>query len=287
MTRVREAVRADGAALGEAEADAEDFADVAAPAPVGEVDGELQAAWDEEDLPRRDAQHAALRPRDEGPLLRHDEHVAVGVREAAVAHVGAGGVEVHGVARTARGVAQAAEGVHAVEKVDLPPRDRQGLPADAVRIERAERAREAPLRQAHELSVESRRSDLVKPEARVLRAARREWHAAHELRVQAVGRLSRRVLRARERAGEGLRFHRPAEAACGSGGVASSPLGRGALLRVVTRHGFVLQGFWLDAPERSAARSFAARTVASGRCDANPTAVSLWSSERRSRGACP
>ena len=90
---VGEAVGADGAEVGEAEGLAVVFADVAAGGLVEEIDVELDAARDDDELAGGNFEDAALGVEAEGALLGEDEHLAVGVVEEAVAHGGGGGVE--------------------------------------------------------------------------------------------------------------------------------------------------------------------------------------------------
>ena len=94
VARIGQAVGADRAEVGQAEAGAVVLADVAARRAVRQLDAEAHAARDDDDLLRLGVDHAELGDEALPALLRHDQHLAVGVVEDAVAHRAVGGVEV-------------------------------------------------------------------------------------------------------------------------------------------------------------------------------------------------
>jgi hypothetical protein len=86
IARVREAVAADDAEVGQPERRAVVLAHVAARLAVGQVDGEAHAARDHRDLGRRDVDQPELGRDLEPSVLGDDQKLAVGVVEVAVLH---------------------------------------------------------------------------------------------------------------------------------------------------------------------------------------------------------
>jgi hypothetical protein len=85
-----------------AEVGAEVLADVAARAAVRQLEPEAQAARDDDDLLRLGLDHAELGDEAMAAGLRHEQHLAVGVVEAAASHRPVGRVQVARRRRAAR-----------------------------------------------------------------------------------------------------------------------------------------------------------------------------------------
>ena len=67
--------------------------------------------------PRRSFDHAELGDKAGAALLRHDQHLAVGIVEAAVGHRAIGGIEMHRHADLRRHIAVAAERHDAFDEI--------------------------------------------------------------------------------------------------------------------------------------------------------------------------
>ena len=86
VARVGQAVGADRPALGQRERAAVVLAQIAAGRPARELDPDLHAARDDGDLAGLDVDDAELGPEPQLALLRHEQHLAVGVVEVLVLH---------------------------------------------------------------------------------------------------------------------------------------------------------------------------------------------------------
>ena len=142
------------------------------------------------------------------PLLRHDQQLAVGVVEEAAAHRPVRGVDVDRAAGAAGGIAVARHRHQAVDEIDRfgGARQRQRVPAQLVgrRRHAAERTDDPRLVDQAKRLVHRRRPDPVRPRPPVGAPRRRECRARQLLGVQAVRRALRRVAADRQRAGQRL-----------------------------------------------------------------------------------
>ncbi len=141
------------------------------------------------------------------PSLRHDQHLAVGIVEDALAHRAIGGVKVHGHAELRRDIAVAAERDHALDEVGGPLRDRHRAPAQLRRrrvdiVER--RAADETVVHARIGAMHHRGLDAVGPGAAVFRARHGERRAGNQLGVEPVRRPLRRIASDRQGAGHRL-----------------------------------------------------------------------------------
>ena len=162
--------------------------------------------------------------------LRHDQHFAVGVVEAAVGHRAVGGIDVHAHADLGGDVAVAAHGHHALDEVGRLFRNRDRAPAQLRRrridvVER--RAANEAIVDARVGPVHDRGLDAVGPGAPVLAARRSERGARDQFGVEAVRRTLRRIAADRQRAGHRLGLEMIAEA-----GLVSQRRGRARRLHV-------------------------------------------------------
>ena len=155
------------------------------------------------------ADPAELGAEGERTLLRHHQHLAVGIVEVIALHRLRDEVNVRGHSGLGVHVAAGGDGVHAGEEGERLLRDRHRSPAQlpygAVML--ARRRRGLPERQRgplEPLRMPYRRPDAVKPGALVAAARGGERRAGELLGVKAVGRPLRRVLAHGERARQRL-----------------------------------------------------------------------------------
>ena len=186
---------------------AEVLADVAARGAVDELDAEAHAARHDGDLLRLDVDEADLGREAEPPLLRHDQQLAVGVREEPIGHRPVRGVDVDAAAALRLGIAVAGHRDQALDEVRGLGRDRERIPAELVRRRDAcaEVAREEAVVDPLERLVQRGRADAIQPRAAVRVARRGERRAGDLLGVQPVRAALRRVLSDRQRAGRAPR----------------------------------------------------------------------------------
>ena len=226
VARVGQAVRADRAEVGQAEGAAVVLADVAAAAAVGQLEAEAHAARNDDDLLRLGVDDAELGDEAVPALLRHDQHLAVGVVEGAALHRAVGGVDVGGGAglRLRRRRCRPSSPGPATKSVGAVGH-RQRIPAQLVRRRRhgVELADDPAGVERLERLVHRRRPDPVQPGAAVVGARRGEGGAAQLLGVEAVGAALRRVAADRQRAFERLGGELVAEAGQVAVHVSSSP----------------------------------------------------------------
>ena len=215
IAHIGKAVGAERAELRQPQRDAVILADIAARRPVRQLDAKAQAARNDDDLAGRRLDDAELGDEARAAELRHDQHFAVGIVEAAIGHRAVGGIDVHAHADLRGDVAVAAHGHHALDKVGGLLRNRDRAPAQLRRrrvdvVER--RAANEAVVDARIGPVHDRGLDAIGPGAPVLAARRRERGARDQLGVQAVRRPLRRIAADRQRAGDCFRNEMIAEA---------------------------------------------------------------------------
>ena len=133
---IGEPVAADRPQVRKAERRAVVLADIPARIAVGKLDREAHAARDHGNLGRRDLEPAELGAKPQPALLRHDQKLAVGVVEIAVAHRPVRRVQVDAAALHRDGASVAAHRDPAVDEVDRRRGKRQRVPAQLVRRRR-------------------------------------------------------------------------------------------------------------------------------------------------------
>jgi hypothetical protein len=191
------------------------LADIAARRPVRQLDAEPQAARDHHNLPGRRFDHAQLGDKAGAALLRHDQHFAVGIVEAAIGHRAVGGVDVDCHADLGRHVAVAAERDDAGDEVGGLFRNRYRAPTqlrrrgvDIVKRRAADHAVvDARIGPMHDGGL-----DAIGPGAAILAARRRERGAGDQFGIEPVRRVLRRIPSDRQRAGHRFRDKVVAEA---------------------------------------------------------------------------
>ena len=119
VARIRKAVRADGAELGQAKLRTVVFADVASRGSGRQLDLEFHAARDHADLAGCDKEPPGLGEHQQRALLGHQHHLAVRIHEAAVGHRTAGAINVHCNAGLRGRVARAGHRHESVYKIQL------------------------------------------------------------------------------------------------------------------------------------------------------------------------
>ena len=147
--------------------------------------------------------HAKLGDEAGAALLRHDQHFAVGIVEAAIGHRAVGGVDVDRHADLRRHVAVAADRHDAFDEIGRLFRNRDRAPAQLRRrgVDVVERcAADQPVVDARIGPVHDRRLDTIGPGAAVFRARRRKRGARNQLGIKAVRRPLRRIAPDRQRA---------------------------------------------------------------------------------------
>ena len=150
-------------------------------------------------------------------LLRHDQHLAVGVVEVVVLHRLGGEIDVRRHAGLRVDVAGRRHGAHAREEGELLLRHRHRPPAQlpdraVVLAERMAPSSRGQRRLPEPLRVLHRGADAVEPGALVGAARRGEGRARELLGIEPVGRALRRVLADGQRARQRLRLEVVAEA---------------------------------------------------------------------------
>ncbi|MNM86767.1 hypothetical protein D3C81_989290 [compost metagenome] len=190
VARVGQAVGADHAQVGQLEQRAVVLADIAARLAVRQLHAETHAARDHDDLLRFHFQAAQLGHHQQAPLLRHDQHLAVGVVEEAVMHRLVGQVQVDAATGHRFRAAITGHRHDAVDKVGRHGRHGRRAPAHLVRRRRhfVKSAQPAARLQTAERLVHGGRADAVQPRAAVVGARRREGGARDLLGIQAIGR---------------------------------------------------------------------------------------------------
>jgi hypothetical protein len=179
------------------------LADIAARRAVGQADAEAQAARDHHDLAGGDVEAAEFGGELQAPLLRHHQHLAVGVPEDAL-HRAVGGVEMHRDALDGRTLGVGDEGDEAGDEIGGGVGQRQRVPAQPVGRGRGERAAEETALDAPIGRVIGRGADAVGPGAARGVARHGEGCAGNLLGIEAERRALRRVLADRQGAGERL-----------------------------------------------------------------------------------
>ena len=116
VARIREAVGADRAALRQGKRAAVILTEVAAGRPVSELDADLHAARDDRDLAWLDVDDAELGRKPQLALLRHEEHLAVGIVEILVRHRAGDEIDMRSHAGLRAGVPGRRDRAHAFEK---------------------------------------------------------------------------------------------------------------------------------------------------------------------------
>ena len=211
IARIGKAVGAERAELRQAEHRSVILADVAARGPVRQFDAEAQAARDDHDLAAGRLDHAELGDKARTALLRHDQHLAVGIVEAAVGHRSIGGIEMHRHADLRRHITVAAERHDAFDKIGRLARNGKRRPAQLRRrrlgfVER--RAADQPVLDARIRPVHHRGLDAVGPGAAIFGPRGGERRAGNLLGIEPERRPLRRVAAdrqcARDRFGQKL-----------------------------------------------------------------------------------
>ena len=134
VSGVRQAVRADGAQLGQGEVVAEELADPALDLAF-HIDRKLDASWDDEYFFGLYREFAIERPNKKGAGVRDDEEVAVRIIKRGFAHGGVGTVCIDGDALLQRRLTCAQQRHQPLNEVDRPfLHRRNGLPSQLVRV---------------------------------------------------------------------------------------------------------------------------------------------------------
>ncbi|MNL25840.1 hypothetical protein D3C87_1473360 [compost metagenome] len=190
ITRIGQPVRADYAEVRQLEQRAVVLADIAARGAVRQVDAEAHATRNHNDLLRFHRQPAHFRRQQQAALLRHDQHLAIGVVEVAVLHRLVGQVQVDAATGHRFRAAITGHRHDAVDKVGRHGRHGRRAPAHLVRRRRhfVKSAQPAARLQTAERLVHGGRADAVQPRAAVVGARRREGGARDLLGIQAIGR---------------------------------------------------------------------------------------------------
>ena len=216
VARLREALRADQPQLRQAERRAVVLAQIAARLLLEQLHLELDAARNDADLARCDAELSQLGEDQDLAELRDEHQLAVGVDEVASAHRAVGAVDVDRHAGLRRRLAAAGESYQFVQEIGRGVGNRQRIPAQPVgrRLDFVERPRaDRPVVDAPERCVHRRRTQPVEPGREVLGARRGERSSGNHLGIQALGRPLRGVLPDRQGAGHRLGAMNVAEAA--------------------------------------------------------------------------
>src|SRR5690554_90689 len=137
MPGIGQAVGAYGAELRQAQGGAEVLQHVAARGSVQQLDAEAHAARDDGNLAGLQVDQAQLCGQPQPTFLRHDQHLAVGVIEAALVHRTIGYVQADADAELVVAIAVARPGVHAIDEIGGYARDLHKVPAQAVGRHRA------------------------------------------------------------------------------------------------------------------------------------------------------
>ena len=147
IARVGEAVRADGAEVGQSHRRPEALADVAARLTVRQLDPEAQPPGNQQHFLRCGLQDPELGRDAQPPELRHDEELAVGIVEEPIAHGAVGEVPVNAAARVRVRRAGTTERQQAIDEIGRLPRNGGWAPAQRIRRhrERLEASREPPV----------------------------------------------------------------------------------------------------------------------------------------------
>ena len=110
---IGEAIGADRATLGQREGATIILAHVAARGSIGQLDPKRNAARDDDDFTGLGQDDAHLGHEAQPPLLRHDQHLAIGVPEHLVGHRAGSDVDVRRHPRLRAGITRRRDGVHA------------------------------------------------------------------------------------------------------------------------------------------------------------------------------
>ena len=215
VARIGEPVGTDRTEIRQAQRRAEVLAYVAARRSVRQLDAEAQAARHHGDLERRDVEHAELGGQSQPSLLRHDEQLAVGVVEEALA-ASIGWRRTSGCrSRCADRASRCRPGWRARRRSRSAPGGwAAGSSAGGwARRRLVEAAAEVPGVDLAEAAVHRRRPDAVQPAAPVGVARRGEGGAGELLRIQPVGAALRGVAPLRQRSRQRLGGEVVAEAA--------------------------------------------------------------------------
>ena len=207
-----QAVAADRPEFWQAERCTVVLGDIAARRAVGQRDGKRQAARQQRDLARRDLQAAEFGADLEPTLLRHQQHLGVGIDQRAPVHRGVGGVDQHAQPGLGLDIAVGHDAGQAIDEVDRcaawdGPRHGEGRPAQRVgRNRHAAGSAAGPQRLFASLVAPGHHRGLapVEPAAPVLSPRRGEGAARDLLCVQAMGDALRAVAALRQRAGNSL-----------------------------------------------------------------------------------
>ncbi len=206
VARIGQAVGADRPQAGQLEGTAIVFADIAARrlGAASEPDLELDPARDDGDLARSHLQRAQFGAQRERALLRHDQQLAIGVVEEALAHVAVEGVDVHAATGLRRGIAIDGDRHQPSEEVAGGVGQRARVPAHLVGVGgRLARWRRIPLTWLEWTigALRHRGANAVQPAAQVMAARGGERRAGQLFGIEAVGAALGCVLALRQGAG--------------------------------------------------------------------------------------
>ena len=216
IARVGEAVGADRPAVRQRQRAAVVLAHVGARRSVDQFAAEDHAAGNDADFAGLDLDDAELGAEAQLVLLRHDQHLAIGIEEVLALHRLGDQQHVRRHAGLRLGIARRGDGVHAGDEGEPLLRDRRRTPAQlpdrqfgVVALGRG--ADRAPVDLLEAGGVPDRRANAVKPGPLVGRLRRRERRAGNLLGIEAVAHLLRRVPPDRQRTRQRLRFEGVAE----------------------------------------------------------------------------
>src|SRR4029079_6435594 len=205
----------DRAALGQRERTAVVLAHIAARGSLYQLDPKLDPARDDGNLARFDLDDAELGCEAQLSLLRHEQHLAIGIVEILLDHGARDEIDMRAHSRLASGIARNRHGVHALDEREFLGWDWDGVPAHRrnryVDFCRRSRAPEADAGLLEGVEVIDRRPNAGKPGSLVRCARGGKGRAAELLGVKAIAAFLRRVAADRQRARKRLGFEAFAE----------------------------------------------------------------------------
>ena len=216
VARIGEAIGADRTALRQREGAAVILAHVSTRGPAGDLDAEFHAARDHHDFAGLGIDPAELGDETQIPLLRHEQHLAIGIIEMLIDHRLGDEEDVGRHAGLRVDVARRRHGLHALQEGHVFLRDRRRVPAQLRNhylLLVARRGAPQPRIDLGEAAgMPHRRPDPIQPGAFIAAARRRERRAGQLFGVKPIGAALRRIAPDRQRARQRFGLEAVAEA---------------------------------------------------------------------------